>query len=493
MDRRPGDRIFGIETEFGCLVEDPGTRPERVVEDLKNHIFLEMNLGAIDLHARDEVFEPMASGGFMLNGSRLYVDAVGSHLEYATAECRQLDDLVLNDRAGQRVIVRAIEGLGLADQVRIYNNSIDHFGGHTFGCHENYFVEMSESFFSEDVNALFAFLVTRQLFAGVGRVGGHVLIEGGEPSTRQLNQNPIDYIWVSQIYHAYPDDEVNFQLSQRADHILRTVASRVRFNRALINPKWEHFYAHGGMNRLHLLFGEANQSTYAYKLKVGTTSLVLQLLEDGELIGEPELHQPLIALRDISRDEEYKWRVTTEDGVETSALDIQYRLLEKAQGYAGNSKDIDWVLREWSSVLDALKSDPMSLGDRLDWVAKKQMVESFIADGGAEWGDDVLHSLDLEYHNINPSQSLFYALPDDLPLRHLDEVAAVDAMTEPPKDTRAYGRGKLVAKAVERGLGSPYLFDWSSAVLGRNEFYEMPDPFHPYAEVGQGWIVDGSR
>lgn len=487
MDRLPGDRIFGIETEFGCLVENPEIRPERAVEDIKNAVFLEMGLGAIDLHARDEVFEPMASGGFMINGSRLYIDAVGSHLEYATAECRNLDDLVLNDRAGQRIIVRALEELGFADSVRIYNNSIDHFGGHTFGCHENYLVQMSEGFFSEDVNALFGFLVTRQLFAGVGRVGGHMLIDGGEPSSRQMNQNPIDYIWVSQIYHAYPDEDVKFQISQRADHILRTVASRVRFNRALINPKWEHFYAHGGMNRLHLLFGEANQSTYAYKLKIGTTNLVLQLLEDGELIGEPELHQPLVALRDVSRDDDYKWKVITADGVETSALDIQYRLLEKSQGYAGNSQDIDWVLREWSVVLDALKSDPMSLADRLDWVAKKQMIEAFVADGGADWGDDVLHSLDLEYHNINPSQSLFYALPEDQPLRQLDELAVVDAMTEAPRNTRAHGRSRLVQRAVKRGLGSPYMFDWSSAVLGRQEFYEMPDPFHPYEEVAEGW------
>ena len=487
MDRRPGDRIFGIETEFGCLVEDPDIRPERMVEDIKNYIFLELNLGAIDLHARDEVFEPMASGGFMLNGSRLYVDAVGSHLEYATAECRDLDDVVLNDRAGQRIIVRAINELGLADQVKFYNNSIDHFGGHTFGCHENYLVQMNEEFFSHDINALYSFLVTRQIFAGVGRVGGHILAEGGAPTMRDLNENPIDYIWVSQVYHVFPDDEVDYQLSQRADHILRTVASRVRFNRALVNPKWEHFYAHEGKNRLHLLYGEANQSAYAYKLKVGTTCLALRLLEDGELMLEPELYEPLQALRDVSRDGKYGWRVTMADGTETSALDIQYRLLELAQKYAGDSPDTDWTLREWSLVLDQLKKDPMVLGDRLDWVAKKQMMDQFIADGGAQWGDDVLHSLDLEYHNINPEQSLFYALGEGTPLRNLDELGVLDAMTDPPQNTRAKARGRLVGRAVERGYGMPYMFDWSNAVLGRKEFYEMPDPFDSYEGLG---VVD---
>lgn len=484
MDRRPGDRIFGIETEFGCLVDDESVRPERVVEDIKNYIFLELNLGAIDLHARDEVFEPMASGGFMLNGSRLYVDAVGSHLEYATAECRDLDDVVENDRAGQRIIVRALKELGLEDHVRIYNNSIDHFGGHTFGCHENYLVKMNEDFFSQDINALYAFLVTRQIFAGVGRVGGHVLAEGGAPTMNDMNENPIDYIWVSQVYHVFPDDSVNFQLSQRADHILRTVASRVRFNRALVNPKWEHFYAHEGMNRFHLLFGEANQSAYAYKLKVGTTCLALRLLEDGELMLEPELAEPLLALRDVSRDEKFGWRVTLSDGTETSALDIQYRILELAQKYAGDSPDTDWTLREWSIVLDQLKADPMKLGDRLDWVAKRQMLDAFVADGGAEWGADVLHSLDLEYHNIHPEQSLFYALPEGQPIRGLDEIKVIDAMMDPPQNTRAKARSRFVQRAVERGFGMPYMFDWSNAVLGRKEYYEMPDPFDCYDDLG---------
>lgn len=132
----PSERIFGVETEFGCLVMDDDLgRPEDVVEAIKDHLFFERKIGAIDYHARDDVFEPSQSGGFLCNGARLYVDAVGSHLEYATAECRSLKDLVANDRAGQRLIVQAIKDLQLQDSVSIYNNSIDHFGGHTFGCH----------------------------------------------------------------------------------------------------------------------------------------------------------------------------------------------------------------------------------------------------------------------------------------------------------------------------------------------------------------------
>src|SRR5271155_3611468 len=130
MARAKGDRIFGVETEFGCLVSDPTYgSPEAAVEMIKDYLFHEMKLGAIDLHARDDVFEPAQSGGFLMNGARLYIDAVGSHLEYATAECRKLADLVANDRAGQRHIVRAIKELNLDDAVSVYNNSVDHFGG----------------------------------------------------------------------------------------------------------------------------------------------------------------------------------------------------------------------------------------------------------------------------------------------------------------------------------------------------------------------------
>jgi len=110
MGRLPGDRIFGVETEFGCLVADETLgSPEGVVETIKDYVFYEMKVGAIDLHSRDDVFEPAQCGGFLTNGARLYIDAVGSHLEYATAECRTLKDLVANDRAGQRIIVRAIK------------------------------------------------------------------------------------------------------------------------------------------------------------------------------------------------------------------------------------------------------------------------------------------------------------------------------------------------------------------------------------------------
>ena len=486
MEHLPGDRIIGIETEFGCLVEDENIRPEDVVEEIKDHVFRKLKLGMIDLQARDEVFEPAESGGFMINGSRLYIDAVGSHLEYATAETRTIKDLLANERAGQKIILQAIKDLDLQDTVKIYNNSIDHFRGHTFGCHENYFVRMEDDFFSHRINHMFGFLVTRQIFAGVGRVGGHILVPNDRgPSYEEVMANPVDFVWVSQTYDAVPDISVDFQLSQRADHILRTVASRVRFNRALINPKWEHFYSLNQMQRLHVLFGEANQSEYAAALKIGTTNLVLRLIEDELMPEEVLIASPLIALRTVSRDPNYQWLVTTaHDGEQITAIELQRRYWRACEAaYSGKSPDADWILNEWQDVLNRLESDPLALSDRLDWVAKRQIVNEYRDDEGLSWQDDALHSVDLEYHNIDPDQSLYHAYRDHIPMRRvIDDLDILDATTDAPKNTRAFGRSKLVKELLAQ---SPrprrYAIDWNGVQMGHVDYRDLEDPFQSYA------------
>lgn len=490
MSKRPGERIFGVETEFGCLVgEGPLGTPEMAVEIIKDYVFHELRLGAIDLHARDDVFEPAQSGGFLMNGARLYIDAVGSHLEYATAECRSLKDLVANDRAGQRHIVRAINDLGFSAEVDVYNNSVDHFGGHTFGCHENYLMRADDDFLNTSVQLLYPFLVTRQIFAGVGRVGGHILTASGlRPNYQEVMENPIDYIWVSHVYSVLPDTSVPFQLSQRSDHIIKTIASRVRFNRALINPKWEHFYSHEGMTRLHLLFGESNQNEYAYALKVGTTVLALRLMEEDRIPAHLVLAQPLLALREVSRDQEFKWTVELSSGATIGAVDLQREYLKAAQLYKGESEQTDWVLREWESVLNGLAGDPMAMGDRVDWVAKRKIVEQYMAEENVGWTDDALHSVDLEYHNIDPQKSLFYALQEMGETRRiLDDVDVITAMTDPPQDTRAKGRSKLVEQVMAKKGAKFYLFDWNGVALDRHTYIEMPDPFETYENPKSQW------
>lgn len=479
-------RIFGVETEFGCLVVDEALgKPEVIVEEIKDHVFYERRLGAIDLHARDEVFEPSRSGGFLLNGARLYVDAVGSHLEYATAECQSLKDLVANDRAGQRIITQAIRELGLDDSVAIYNNSVDHFGGHTFGCHENILARIDDDFFGHTIQYLIPFLVTRQIFSGVGRVGGHVLSSAHHlVNYDDVVANPVDYIWVSNVYGVEPDPRVRFQLSQRADHILKTVASRVRFNRSLVNPKWEHFYSHNQLQRLHLLFGESNQMEFAYALKIGTTVLAMRLVEDEIIPDSILLANPLRALREVSRDESYTWQVTAADGSKTDALSVQNTYCELAQGYRGESDEIDWVLDNWVDVLNQLKQDPMELASKLDWVAKKKIVEQYLAETGVSWDDDSLHSVDLEYHNIDPAQSLFHALQEAGETeRYVSNLDITDAMTEPPQDTRALGRSKIVRKVLDSKKIRTYVFDWNAVLLANQGAITLDDPFETYAEV----------
>lgn len=492
MSHQPGERIFGVETEFGCLVIDETLgSSEAVVEEIKNHIFYEMRLGAIDLHARDDVFEPLGSGGFLMNGARLYIDAVGSHLEYATAECRHLKDLVANDRAGQRQIVRAINELGLQEEVSIYNNSVDHFGGHTFGCHENYLVRADDEFLNSTVHLFYPFLVTRQIFAGVGRVGGHILTQDGyRPTYQSVMENPIDFIWVSHIYGVEPDPEVDFQLSQRADHIIKTIASRVRFNRALINPKWEHFYTHDGMTRLHLLFGESNQNEFAYMLKVGTTLLMLRLLEDDLVPNRLHLANPLIALCEVSRDPRYRWVVELGDGSTLSAIDLHREYLRLAERYRGFDEQTDWTLDNWALILDGLEQDPMLLGDKIDWVAKRKILDQYMAEEGLNWSSDALHSVDLEYHNIDPEKSLFYAYQDMGETdRVLSDLDITIAMTDPPQNTRAKGRAKFVEQVLKRKTPKFYMFDWNGVAVDRNRYFEMSDPFDTYENPSDQWQI----
>lgn len=479
----PPDRILGVETEFGTYVEgNHFDQPEAAVEALKDAVFYDLKLGLIDLHARDEMFEPRLKGGFLTNGGRLYIDAVGTHLEYATPEVRSIRDLIRFNRAGQRIIRRAIKLLGMEDEIDVYNNSVDHFGGHTFGCHENYLAWMEDDYFTTRVAYLIPFLVTRQIFAGAGRVGGHVLYtDGSGPSHDQMSQHPEDYIWVSQVYEVEPDPDVEFQISQRADHLLKPVAGRVRFNRALINPKWEHFYSMDRAHRLHLLLGEANQSQYAEALKVGSTRLVMRMIEDD---SEPDgilMPRPMHELREVSRDLTLTHRCELLGETTATALEIQFRYLESAQGYRGESEETDWILDEWESTLHGLSTDIPSMRDRIDWVAKYTMVNQVREENGWSWSEDALQSYDLEYHNIDPNRSLAGALEQMGELRTIvGEVEVAEAETTPPDNTRAKSRGEFVRKTLQNPKRKVYMIDWNAIVTGPHGVVEMQDPFATY-------------
>lgn len=478
-----GRRIFGIETEYGCFVRDDRLgSAETIAESVKNHIFYRSRLGLIDLTARDEAFEPARSGGFLMNGARLYIDAVGSHLEYATPECASLFELVAQEKAGQRILVNTLEAMEWQDKVSFHNNNVDHFGGHTFGCHENYLIRADDRFPSDSIQLILPFLVTRQIFAGAGRVGGHRLDHAGfRPSLTDVAEHPIDFIWVSHVYNVEPDPTVDYQLSQRADHIVRVTASRVRFNRAIINPKWDSVYGYHNYQRLHLLFGEGNMSEYAFALKIGTTCLVLDLMEMRALPDWLRLQEPLQALRYISRDPTHKWMVTMMDGTTLSAIDLQRAYLNLAQKrLAGRDPETNWVLTEWEYVLDMLETDPDRLADRIDWITKLQVLQTYMEENGIGWGHDALHSVDLEYHNIHPQQGLYYALQQmGMVKRLVTDDQIEQSRTHPPTNTRAFARGTIIKRLAEKRYNKYYI-DWDIIYIDRNRQLDLRDPFHTY-------------
>lgn len=479
-------RIVGVETEFGCMVQSDrfGGRGsgERIVEAVKDHAFLRKRLGLLDMHARDYAFEPARSGGFLLNGGRLYVDAVGSHEEYATPECVTWSDVVAYDRAGRVILQSLVDDLELSGDVAFYANAIDHFGGHTFGCHENYLVDISASAFRGSLALLMPFLVTRQIFAGVGRVGGHKLNRTDfRRNVMNIGEHEVDTMWIADFYAVEIDPTIDFQLSQRADHIVNVVSSRVRFNRAIINPKRDSFYDYSDLHRLHVLFGEPNMNEYAMWLKIATTCIVLDLMDAKAIPAEVRLDDILHSLRSVSRDESYRWIVKRADGSSISAVDLQRIYLDAAkQHLAGKDEQTDLALVEWEDVLNGLERDPMGLADRVDWVAKKQMLQEFMDSENASWGDDVLHSLDLEYHNINPRTSLYYGLEEMGAARRIcTDEQILNATQNPPQNTRAKGRADVIKQLVKRRWNR-YLIDWDWVRVDKDRHLELRNPFHTY-------------
>ncbi|MBC8141367.1 MAG: proteasome accessory factor PafA2 family protein, partial [Armatimonadetes bacterium] len=262
-----------------------------------------------------------------------------------------------------------------------------------------------------------------------------------------------------------------------------TISSRVRFNRAIINPKWDSYYNFSNLHRLHILYGEGNMSEYATALKIGTTSCALSLVEEGLLGGEVEIRDPLETLRAVSRDPTYKWLVKRKSGGTISSVDLQRIYLEASKKrLSGVDAQTDWVLREWEFTLDALERDPMSLATKLDWVAKKKIYEEYIESEGVGWQDEVMQSLDIEYHNVNPAQSLFTALEENGDMERLispSEIATAAVVA--PQNTRAKARADIISKLINT-RSRDYVIDWDLVYLAKNRHLDLKNPFDTYDE-----------
>ena len=454
------DRIVGIETEYGCLVSGHAGQSggESWPSRIKNFLFKKARAGAVDLHYRDYE-EPPGNGGFLLNGGRMYLDM--GHIEYASPECLSLRDMVTYDLAGDELLQSALEALDVADRVSFIKNNVDHHTGATFGCHENYLMRREAQFTPPVLGTLLAFLATRQIFTGAGRVG---------------EANPLAFD-----FEVPPSaSRVDFQISQRADHIVNDIYQWVQFNRAIINARDEPLADYRKYRRLHLLIGDSNMSPFATALKIGTTACVLTLLEQGRLPKDLILLDAVQSTRDVSRDPTHAWLVQLENGETIGSLDVQWQFQQLAHKHlAGRDEETDWVLESWSFTLDALANKPEALLGGVDWLTKKWLLETFMAAENVSWQDPWLQSLDLEYHNIDPAKGLFFGVDGAKRIGEWNNsVRRPEATSAPPADTRAAGRAQAVAWFRDRQL--PYVINWDSIACESRDFLVMGDPFHTY-------------
>lgn len=355
------------------------------------------------------------------NGSRYYVDH--AHPEYSSPECSNPRDAVIWDKAGERILEASIKAAQNAipdgQQVLIYKNNSDG-KGNSYGCHENYLVDRATPF-PAIVAHLMPFFVTRQVFAGAGKVGS----ENGAP-------------------------ECDFQISQRADFFEVEVGLETTFKRPIINTRDEPHADPELYRRLHVIVGDANMSEMSTYLKVGTTAIVLKMIEDEFITDDLSLKEPVKAIKTISHDPSCKQVVQLADGRSITAIDLQWEYLRLSKKYVqdnGTDGVTDDVLERWERVLEDLEIDPMRLADRLDWVAKLKLLESYRERDELTWDASKLRQLDLQYHDVRPSHGLYYKLVQRGRIQTLvseDEVAF--AVDHPPEDTRAYFRGECLRR-----------------------------------------------
>src|SRR3954462_11730025 len=383
----------------------------------------------------------------LTNGARLYVDH--AHPEYSTPEVTNPRDIVLWDKAGEQVMAEAARRAARIPgnpSIQLYKNNTDGKGA-SYGAHANYLMARRTPFI-DIVRGLVPFFVTRQEFAGAGRVG-----IGTEGRTQ------------------------GFQLSQRADFFEVEVGLETTLKRPIINPRDEPHADADKYRRLHVIIGDANLAELSTYLKVGTASLVLAMIEARALTQDLTIEEPVDALQAVSHDPSLTHRVRLRDGRRLTAIEVQQEYLTMARKFVAERGDGDEqthdVLRRWAEVLDELAIDPMRLADRLDWPAKLRLLEGYRQRDGLEWGDARLKLVDLQYSDVRPDKGLYHRLVARGRMRRLlpdDEVPR--AMTTPPSDTRAFFRGECLRRYPAQVAAA----SWDSVVfdVGRENLVRIP-------------------
>jgi len=420
-------RIFGIETEYGVTCTFRGQR-RLSPDEVARYLF------------RRVVSWGRSSNVFLRNGSRLYLD-VGSHPEYATAECDRIEELVAHDKAGERILEgllvdaeKRLQEEGIAGDVYLFKNNTDS-AGNSYGCHENYLVGRHGEF-SRLADTLIPFFVSRQIVCGAGKV----------------LQTPRGAVYC---------------VSQRAEHIWEGVSSATTRSRPIINTRDEPHADAERYRRLHVIVGDSNMSETTTMLKVGATDLVLRMLEHGSVMRDMTLENPIRAIREISHDPTGRKTVRLANGRELSALEIQTEYLERASDFARRRGLLDdpesihsRVVDLWTRSVTAVSTGDLSLVEReIDWVIKLRLLERYMAKHDMDLSNPRIAQLDLAYHDITRSRGLYYLLESrGAVARVTRDLEVFQAKSIPPQTTRAKLRGEFIKRAQERRRD--FTVDW---------------------------------
>ena len=466
-------RVMGIETEYGISVPSlPSTNAMLASSQIVN-TYANRSVSRARWDFEEEnplrdargfevsspaLYDPTAPANeddlglanvILTNGARFYVDH--AHPEYSAPEVLTPRDAVLWDKAGERVMAEAARRAARVpgtSPINLYKNNTDNKGV-SYGTHENYLMARSTSF-GDIVRHLTPFFVSRQVVTGAGRVG--IGVDGRQ---------------------------AGFQLSQRADFFEVEVGLETTLKRPIINTRDEPHADPEKYRRLHVIIGDANLSEISTYLKVGTTSLVIAMIEDGWLGVDLTIDGPVAALRAVSHDPSLRWQMTLRDGRKMTALQLQMEYLEQARKFVEDrfGSDVDDqtrdVLERWESVLTRLETDPRSLSRELDWVAKLSLLEGYRERDGLEWDSSRLQLVDLQYSDVRPEKGLYNRLVARGRIdRLLTEDEITRATTEPPDDTRAYFRGRCLEKYPDSVAAA----SWDSVIfdVGRDSLQRVP-------------------
>ena len=459
-------KVIGTETEYGiAAVGQPDFNPvlsssmlissyagslRRIRWDYEDESPLRDARGFEPVSGRELSDEDLGLANVILpNGARYYVDH--AHPEYSTPECLSPRSLVIHDKAGERILERSLAVVAAeipsSPALAIYKNNSDG-KGNSYGTHENYLMDRATPF-GDIVRDLTPFFVSRQIFTGAGKVG-------------------LEAQWDERGKHV-------FQLTQRADFFETEVGLETTLKRPIINTRDEPHADPERYRRLHVIVGDANLCEVATFLKLGTTSIVLKMIEDG-FLPDFSLVNPVAAIHDVSRDVSLTTQISLVDGRKMTALQLQWEYLELARKYVDREDDTPEnreVVERWETVLRGLENDPRTLSAQLDWVAKLRLLEGYRERDGLAWSDAKLRAIDLQYHDVRRDRGLYHRLAHAGKVERITTDEEVQrAIMEPPDDTRAFFRGRCIAKYPDAIAAA----SWDSLILdtGRDALQRIP-------------------